>query len=307
MATISITKGITLPFKKKCNEKKIQEIYTKKICIDLSSFTYLHLKINKNIDDNIIKGEVLLKDNHLNERVYISPVSGKIINILYGKRRRITGIIIDVSDLEEKTHKRIDYKSINSKEELLNSIFSSGLSFYIHKRPFNRLIKKDNLPRSIFINTVNSSPYTPSFSYILKDHEELFQIGIELLNKFSVVHLVYNESIFKNFKNCIPHKIIGPHPINSSSLHIIAIDPIQSSSDVVWSLDVYDVLSIGSLAKDGRIFSTKIISCDGDGFNPSDKFLIKTTEGAHIKEFFPNHTNIIAGDPLSGKIKITNI
>ena len=302
MATIRIKKGINLPFKENYNNKDVKKILTKKVCLDFSKFTYLHLRLLKKVGDNILKGENLMVDNHMDKRTYLSPVSGKIVEILRGERRRITGVIIEINDKPGQNLPPYDLTKNVPKENVMDYIFSQGLSFHIHKRPFHRVINDQQLPRSIFITTVSSSPYSPSFNYIMKGNEKIFQSGLDLLSKFSPVHLVYNDDLFIQFTNCEPHKILGPHPIESPSIHIMAIDPIKDVNDVVWSLDVYDVLSIGSVALNGEVFDRQIFSCDGDGFENGEKILIESTKGADLKELFPKHKNLISGNPLSGTL-----
>jgi len=187
-----------------------------------------------------------------------------------------------------------------SKERLMEEIFSKGLSFFIHKRPFHRVIEKTDYPRSIFINTVNSAPYTPSYKHIFEPNSSFFCTGVSLLKKFAPVHIISNEPSFTAFDGCLVHEVLGPHPIESPSLHIKAIDPITSLHDVVWSLDVYDVLQIGLMAAKGAVFSEKIIALCGETIPEAERTLIKSTKGANLFDLSNKTENLITGDPLTG-------
>jgi Na+-transporting NADH:ubiquinone oxidoreductase subunit A len=299
MGHISTTKGLDLPFKNKTDETVILEIPTKTVCIDLSAFTYLHLKLLKESGDTILKGEPLAKDVHDEDRLYVSGVSGKIIDIQRGERRRITSVIIEIEPQLPATPELIN-KDL-PKDQMMRELLKKGFSFHIHKRPFNRIINKEDLPRSIFINTVTSAPYSPSYAHIYKENKTLFKAGIKFLSRIAAVHLVFNEEVFLEPLPVIIHKAIGPHPIESPSIHIAAFDPITSIDDAIWSLDVYDVLTIGSLCLYGTPFSEKIIALAGDGFSEKERTLIKTTAGASITEIIGSKKNYISGDPLTGK------
>ncbi|MCH9617289.1 MAG: Na(+)-translocating NADH-quinone reductase subunit A [Chlamydiia bacterium] len=298
MGHISTTKGLNLPFKNKADDTKIIEIPIKMVCIDLSAFTYLHLKLLKETGDTILKGEPLAKDIHNQDRLYLSGVSGKIIEIQRGERRRITAVIIEMEPLLPATPELINTNL--AKEQIMPQLLKKGFSFYIHKRPFHRVINKEDLPRSIFINTVTSAPYTPSYKHIYKENKALFTAGVKFLERIAPIHLIYNEQAFLNPLPVTFHKATGPHPIQSPSIHISAFDPITAIDDVVWSLDVYDILSIGSLSLYGVPFSEKIIALAGEGFSQKERKLVKTTKGASILELIGDKKNYISGDPLTG-------
>ncbi len=300
MATISIKAGLNLPFKYEANPLFTKIIASKTICIDLEPFSYLNLKLTKNLNDLIKKGEILAKDALDPSRVYLSHCSGEIIDIRKGERRKITGVTIKVLDIEQMCQTGIDITC--SKEALMEEIFSKGLSFFIHKRPFHRVIEKKDFPRSIFINTINSAPYTPSYKHIFEPNVHFFTAGLNLLKKFGPVHIMVNEPCFKGFEGCMIHEVFGPHPIESPSLHIKAIDPVTSACDVLWSLDLYDVLQIGSVAAQGVVFSEKIIALCGEAIAQNERTLIKSTKGANLFDLSNKSKNLIAGDPLTGEL-----
>lgn len=300
MSQISILKGLNLPFMEGADESKLFEKFSKVISIDLSPFTYLHLKLAKTVGESIEAGEVIVRDLHFQDRVLLSHVTGTILEVIRGERRKITSILIKKGSSIKKTFRKVDMNL--SKEEMIDEIFKRGASFFIHKRPIERVIDKEDFPSAIFINTVTSAPYTPSFFHILKGNEEIFASGIALLEKFGTIDLFYNEEIFSKQKGCRCHKVIGPHPIESPSVHISALHPISSSKDVIWTLNVYDVLSIGSIMSKGSFFNQRVIALAGNGFEENDRILIKTEIGASIEEIAPKGDYIIAGNPLTGKL-----
>lgn len=300
MSHILTTKGLNLPFKNKANEQKVRECGVKTVCIDLSAYTYLHLKLLKDLGETVLKGEPLAKDVHKEDRLYLSSVSGKIINIERGKRRRITSVIVQVEPTLPDTPALINQNQ--PVDAIMDQLLKKGFSFFIRKRPFNRVISPQDVPRSIFIHTVSSAPYTPSYSYIYQENKKLFEAGVQFLSRFAPTHLIYNEDIFLGTLPVTYHKATGPHPIESPSVHIAAFDPISSIKDIVWSLDVYDVLSVGSLVLFGVPFSEKIIALAGDGFLEKERTLIKTTTGACIKEITSSTSQCISGDPLTGVV-----
>jgi Na+-transporting NADH:ubiquinone oxidoreductase subunit A len=290
--------GINLPFKGTVNVNILKNKDPKIVYIDLSPYTYLSLKATKKIGEKIVGSEVIAFDKNFPKRVYLSPYFGKIIDIFKAEKQKIVSIAIEIEEMDSPPY--FSFSEKFDKNELMDIFFQTGLSFFIHKRPLERVIGKNDFPRSIFINTVVSAPFAPSFTYILKENEEIFQKGIFILSKIAPIHLIYNEKEFSNFSCCSCHQIFGVHPIESPSIHIMAIDPILSEKDIIWSLDVYDVLQIGSVFSNKGLFTEKIISLGGLGFSESTRTLIKTKKGAKINDIATSSHQIIAGDPLTG-------
>ncbi len=300
MSQISVSKGLNLPFKESADQSKVIERFSQIIAIDLSPFTRLHLRLNKNVGDWIEKGEVIAKDLDFEDRVFLSHVSGSIIEVIRGERRKILSIIVKKGETKEKILPKVDMGL--GKEAMMKEIFRRGASFFIRKRPLERVIDANDFPCAIFINTVTSAPYLPPFSHILKGNEEIFAAAIAVLEKFGKIDLFYNDPVFSKQKGCCCHEMIGPHPIESPSLHISALLPRVFVTDVIWVLDVYDLLSIGSIMSKGSVFDKKIVALAGNGFERSERVLIRTDLGARVEEIAPKAPYIIAGTPLTGKL-----
>lgn len=298
MTLISTTKGLNLPFTMGACEEKIVEKQTKEVMIDLSDFLLLHLRLTKKEGEKIKENELLAYDIHEEARVFKSPVSGTVKEIRRGERRHISSVVIEKDDTQTPSTP-IDFNS--PKEALLDKIFESGLSFFIRRRPLDSPIPHA-LPRSIFIKALSSAPYTPSYKYIIEGNEDLFQTGLLVLSKLAPTHLIYNKHCFARFKECTHHRAQGPHPIESLSIHILSLDPIRSAQDNIWTLDVYDVLNIGSIFSTGTFFNDRIIALAGEGFSEDERTLVKTNAGAQISELTDNTCEKICGDPLTGTL-----
>lgn len=96
-------------------------------------------------------------------------------------------------------------------------------------------------------------PLAADWGYALKDDEEAFQMGIEVLRKFTQgpIHLNQNingevSSVFSNVTEIQQNKFSGPHPAGNVGIQIHHIAPI-AKGDLVWTVSPFGVAQIGKL------------------------------------------------------------
>lgn len=249
---------------------------------------------------------------------FVSPVPGKIQQVVYGERRSIESIIIKPDWQGEY----IDHGS-KSKETIADLSYDQALAFlkesgaftYIRQRPFDKIPLADKKPKAIFINGMDSAPNAADLAFVVKDNAEELQLGIELLKKLTA-HKVYlcsakncQYDIFRSLTGVKQHYFSGPHPSGLVSTHIFKLDPINKG-DIVWYLNVAHLAAIGSLLKTGKFAAEKTVCVSGTGAQSRKYF--KTCIGAQIKSVFTNglHTEeqrIISGTVLYGdKVSFTD-
>ena len=92
-----------------------------------------------------------------------------------------------------------------------------------------------------------------------------FTAGIKALKEFAPVHLVCREEsgVFSS-SDAQVHTASGPHPIGNHSVHIAAIHPITMNDQVIWTLNIVDVIAIGRWKLEGVYHTQRVISVAGD-------------------------------------------
>jgi Na+-transporting NADH:ubiquinone oxidoreductase subunit A len=112
-------------------------------------------------------------------------------------------------------------------------------------------------------------------------------------------------------KNVEKHTAEGPHPIGTHSVHIHFISPIQHADEVVWTLNVHDVICIGYLLTKGKYFTDRIISIAGPGILVERVGFFKARAGYPIENLVIGRIEkgdpkrLISGDVLTGdKVEI---
>ena len=306
MVKIGTKLGLDIPLAGSAADDVRECLSHSTIACDLSSFSNkARLRAIAKVGDQVIIGESLAHDAHNSNRVFTSPASGVVKEIVRGKKRRLLSIVIKVDEKEDATNLS-PLEENASKKEVVDALFLRGASPHIFSRPFQRLISQEKMPRLIFISAIASAPLASPIEIQLRGEEKLFQKGLTLLSKIAPVHLVANNQLFEQFDNVTHHKAVGPHPVGQHSIHIEQISPIQGLDDCVWTLDIHGVIAIGALLGEGRHVLHRIVAVTGTGFKREARTHYRVRIGSEVNSLIQDgiekHIDrVIVGDVLAGK------
>lgn len=309
---IKIKKGLNIPLG--CDPEG--EILTLEkpdfVALNLDPFSEIRFKVLVKPGESVKRGQPLVESKTHPGQMFVSPAGGTIKEIKRGLKRRLLNIIISVAgqeNIEEHAPLRVERAS---REEIITLLMRGGGFPHIRMRPFDLVADPAIVPRAIFVRALESAPYKPSSEMQVQGNEELFQQGLDVLNKLTSgkVHLVFHEetteAAFLHAKGVEKHEAIGPYPISNSSVHIHAIDPIKHEKDVVWTLSTIDVITIGSLVSKGIYYTERILSIAGGGIVPEKRGYFRGRLGFPLSKLAANRLErkllrFISGDPLMGK------
>jgi len=255
-------------------------------------------------------GTVLMYDKNHEAVKFTSPVSGEVVEVKRGDKRKLLEIIV----LADKEIKYEDFGSSDpntlGREEIIKKLCDSGLWPFIKQRPYDVIANPEDKPKSIFITAYDSAPLAPDNDFIFHGQGALLQKGLDALAKLTEgkVHLTVDGSAgadeaFTQAKNVVLHKVSGPHPAGNVGLHIHKFDPI-GAGETVWTLNVQDVLSIGRLFETGKFDASRIITICGSQIK--DPKYYKTLMGISTKKLFQDlaendtENRYISGNVLTG-------
>jgi len=261
--------------------------------------------------DDVQAGTVLFSDKNNEAIKFCSPVSGEVIEIVRGEKRKLLEVKI-LAD-KEITYVAFDKADPNdlSREEVIHSLLNSGAWPFIRQRPFGMIANPNETPKSVFISAFDSNPLAPDMDFIMEGNDTLFQTGLDALKKLTAgkVHLnihagITKAKVFTNAKGVEINKMDGPHPAGNVGVQIHHIDPINKG-EVVWCIQPQDVLIIGKLFVQGIFDASRVIVLTGPPVN-SPKYY-KTLVGSSIKNIISKaglkegEDRIISGNVLTGK------
>lgn len=258
--------------------------------------------------DKIKAGDALFINKLSPSVKYVSPVSGTIVKIERGERRKLLSIQIASDEKDNyRQFETIDLEKAN-KDSILELLCESGIFGFIRQRPFDIVADPQKTPKAIFISAFNKMPLAADFTYVIQGQEEDFQTGLTALSKLSKVHLGISKkqscSCLTQLKDVETTIFNGPNPAGNVSVHINHISPINKG-EIVWTVAPDIVITIGRLIRKGIVDFNRIIAVAGSMIK--DPHYVSTIIGAPITDIIgsqlkqTNHIRIINGNPLVGQ------
>ena len=282
-----------------------QAFFPKNVALKPTDFEGLKSKLLVKPGDEVKVGTPLAFDKIIDQIKIISPVSGKVAEIIRGERRAIEAIVIETDGKQTHENLNIDLKNLN-KENIIDALLSSGLFLNFIQRPFNKIANPADTPRDIFISAMDTAPLAAEALFILEGNESSFQKGLDVLSHITSgkVRLSFKpeDKAFNEFKNCKLYNFKGPHPAGNVGVHIHHILPIKNANDIVWTCSVQAVILIGRLFETGKINSEVLVKVAGSAVGK--RYYFKTIIGAEVSSFLgkiDENSRIISGDILTGK------
>ena len=258
--------------------------------------------------DKVSLGQPIFHDKNNESIKIVSPVNGKILEIVRGAKRKILNVIIRKEGDTSINYKIPNLSSI-SKDKIMELLVESGSLAYIRQRPYNIIAKPDRLPKSIFVSIHSTAPYAPDYDFILKNRMDEFQNGVNVMSKLIGkpinLSISYNcESDFSTLNNVELYKIKGVHPSGNESFQINRIDPLNSG-EIIWVIKPEDLANIGSFFITGIFNPRRTVAVSGECLRSPKYYdtiigssissLIDSKELSSIEDY-----RFINGDPLSG-------
>lgn len=264
-------------------------------------------RLIKRVGDEVKAGEAIYHDKADENILFASPVSGEVIEVVRGERRKILAIKI-LADKEQRYQMfdKIDIANSDS-EEIKTYLKQTGCWPFIKRRPYDIIAKPTDEPKAIFISGYDSAPLAPDLDYILQGKDTQLQAAVSALAKLTTgkIHIGLckkSKSPLANLKGVELHGLKGPHPIGNVGTQIAKIDPINKN-ETVWTVSPQDLVVIGDLLLSGRFNLNRTVALTGSRFIQTG--YVNVIAGAAmediVKENVEKHSRIISGNVLTGE------
>ena len=305
---IRIKKGLDLNLVGVAEQTFHKEVASSTFGFYLDDFHTITPKLHLKEGAEVKAGEPLFYDKNNPDIQFVSPVSGELVTIERGERRKILSIRL-LADKEQEylKHPKLSLNEA-SREELLKYLLATGLWPFIKQRPFDLIADPKQTPKAIFVSGLNTGPLNTDLDFVLKGSEDKLQAALSALKKLTPgsVHVTVaskKNSVFSTLEDIELHQINQLHPAGLVGTQIAQIDPINKG-EVVWVVGAQDLVIMGELLLTGQFNATRSIAVAGSRIT-SPKY-IKTKIGAELGPILEaigvqeGDNRFIAGDVLTG-------
>tara|TARA_R110000868_G_scaffold118221_3_gene313669 strand:- start:1390 stop:2745 length:1356 start_codon:yes stop_codon:yes gene_type:complete len=246
-----------------------------------------------------------------NEKVkFVSPVSGEIIEIVRGEKRKILSIKIQADKKESYLEHKVLNLETAKPEDIKALLLASGCWPFIKQRPYDVIANPSKEPKAIFISAYASAPLVADYDFTLQGKELALQAAVTALGKLTKgkVHVCVGKdstSPMAGLSGITLHSVSGPHPSGNVGTQINKIDPVNKG-EIVWTINPHDLIIIGDLLLTGKFNAERIVAMVGSSVEKPRYFVTKL--GCEIATMIYDYginkranVRVISGNVLSGK------
>lgn len=272
-------------------------------------FPGLTPKLNVKVGDKVMAGSPLFHDKLHPEVLFTSPVSGTVTQVTRGDRRKMLEVVVEKSGDQFIDFGKSDPSAL-SRDQIKESLLKSGLWPAIRQRPYHIIANSKAVPKAVFISGFDTSPLAPDYNFVMDNSSTTnFNSGLVALKKLTdgKVNLILNgkgenSEVLKKANVVEISHISGPHPAGNVGIQIHHLNPVNKG-EVVWYVNLQDVLAIGRLFDEGNYDNERIIALTGSDVNKPQYYKILT--GASVAPLLKDTLNdgkhrIISGNVLTG-------
>lgn len=310
---IRLKKGFTINLAGKAAPKVVESEQPETFVIKPTDFHGLYMpKPVVNVGDTVKAGTPLFHDKKFENVLHTSPVSGEVVEIKRGEKRKLLEIkVLADKTVEHEAFRKYSVSDIAnlSATDIKEQILKSGIWPSIVQRPFGIIADPSVTPKSIHISAFDTHPLAPDYSILFKGQDQFFQVGIDILKKLTSGQVNVNthstseiSTVFSQVKGAEVNKFSGPHPAGCVGVQIHHLDPI-GKGDIVWTINPLGVIQIGKLFLNGIYDASRVVALVGS--EVSNPHYYKTYTGASVKKLIDKNlksenVRVISGNPLTG-------
>ena len=265
-------------------------------------------KLSVKVGAKLKAGDAVFYNKANEEMKFPSPVSGELVDIIRGEKRKI----LEVKIQADNTQKFVDFgvKAPNemSGDEIKAHLLASGCWPFIKQRPYDVIADSAKTPKAIFVSAYASAPLAADYDFVLAGKEKELQAAVTALSKLTPgsVHISIGKSSnspLASLNNAMIHKVSGPHPSGNVGTQIAKINPVNKG-EAVWTVTPQDLVIIGELLLTGKFNAERVLALAGSSVEKPQYFTAKIgvsiasiTDGKLSVE----NSRIISGNVLTGK------
>jgi Na+-transporting NADH:ubiquinone oxidoreductase subunit A len=280
--------------------------------VALVGFDYVGMKptMEVQVGDRVKQGQSLFTDKKTEGVRYTSPAAGTVSAINRGAKRVLQSVVIDVEGDDAETFSAVSAGDAGQLDAaaVRDRLVQSGQWTALRTRPFSKVPAADAEAAAIFVTAIDTQPLAADPAVVIAEQRDAFALGLDLLAKLTSGKLYVCVAPGADLPNGSASNIqvetfSGPHPAGLVGTHIHHLDPVGAGK-TVWTIGYQDVIAVGRLFLDGRLYTSRVIALGGPQVD--DPRLLRTHLGADIEalcagQLKEGHNRIISGSVLGGR------
>ena len=310
---IHLRKGLDIRLKGKAEEVKLQLKSNGRYALVPDDFEGVTPKVVVREGDHVKAGDALFVNKQFPQVRFSSPVSGKVVAVERGDRRKVLSIRVEADaqqefvDFGKKDLSKLDGQAV------IDTLLKAGLFGYINQLPYAVSANPETKPKAIFVSALRDKPLACRFDYECKGQEKDFVTGLTALSKIAKTYLGLGiqPDLQAELQKLGADQVVtmnifdGPCPAGNVGVQVNHVDPVNKG-DVVWTIgDPTVVLFIGRLLNTGRVDLHRTVAlCGSEVLKPVHVDMLVGEELSTLLSNSYNadhHVRIINGNVLTGR------
>ena len=311
VAPIYIRKGLSIRLAGAPAREVAEAANAVQVCVTPADIRGMKPRLLVREGQVVKRGSAILQDKR-NETLFItSPAAGTVREVVYGARRAIERVVIDVAstdDAENFPSYTVESSASAKAADIVSLLCRTGLIGLLRQRPFSGVPNPGVTPKAVFVNAMSTAPHRADAATVIKGREKEFQTGLNALRQCATKGLFLciakGDAALAAFQNVSVQEFDGPHPSGNTSTHIHKLCPI-GVGDTVWTVTAANLVLIGELLLSGKVPAHKIVALGGPGVKAGQAKHYRVRIGATVGQITAGRlgegeTRLISGDVLGG-------
>ncbi len=303
---IKINRGLDLPISGAPDQVVSDGVKARSVAVIGFDYNGLKPTMVVQVGDRVKTGQVIFTDKKTEGVMYTAPATGTIAAINRGDKRVFQSVVIDVEGDEYETFEQYSDLEKLDRQSVVDNLVNSGQWTAIRTRPYSRVPAPDSQPNALFVTAIDTHPLAADPAIVIAEQAKAFEDGLTVLSRLSdklYVATAPGAAISMGSAKVITEEFSGPHPAGLVGTHIHYLDP-ASANKVAWTVGYQDVIAIGKLFTEGKLFTDRVVSLAGPQVEAPQ--LLRTRIGANLDELTagkvkPDNNRLISGSVLGGR------
>jgi len=307
---IKISRGLDIPLEGAPEQKIYDAPQARAVAILGADYIGMKPTMAVQVGDRVQCGQVLFSCKKTEGVHYTAPASGVVSAINRGAKRVLQSVVIDIDGDDALSFDAftVDEARNLSADAVREQLLSSGQWTALRTRPFSAVPAPDHQPAAVFVTAMDTHPLAADPTLLITEQSEAFSLGLDLLatqtsGALYLCTAAGSQVPGGSASNIQREEFSGPHPSGLPGTHVHLLFG-ASANRAVWTINYQDVIAIGRLFLDGRLWTERVVALAGPKVeNPR---LLRTRVGADLEALVAGQTGagenrLISGSVLGGR------